>query len=175
MKLLNIESSGLIRVQMLIFALIFAALLFFVPAGAFASTAISPTAVAAAAEPRAVGWEDLIKLFTPEVWMGIVFALAGLFTPWVTTFMKQVLKTKGDQTKVVNYVIVGLLAGLLPYATGVYGYTYQGLLYAIVVSLLRGIGDQKIYESRQLAAKKAARTVLQETEVQPNMPDGYSK
>lgn len=123
---------------------------------------VPPTAETPGAQ---IGWIDLKALLTPEVWAFLVLMFASQVTPPITTWFKQKFKTHGDMTKNVNTAITSILTGLLPFLLGLYGYTFQGFIYAVVVALLRAFFDQKNYEATQTASKKAARVVLAEAEI----------
>jgi hypothetical protein len=113
-------------------------------------------ALAQAASPAPpVGWADIRALFTPEVMAGVVFVLAGLLTGPLTALAKNVIKSEGVTTQTVNAMIVAFLAGLIPYAAGAYGYSAAGLVYALIVTLLRALADNGIYK-RQVQTQTSA-------------------
>lgn len=155
----------MLKAQLGIAAFLSLLALVFIP-GVASGQSVTTSPVGVVSSPAApVGWSDLSTLFTPELSAALVLLLAGSITPALTTWAKQIFKTNGDATKTVSYVVSALVSGLVPFASGIYGYTVQGLIYALSVSVIRSLLDQKKYEANTLTAKKAARVVLQEAEL----------
>jgi hypothetical protein len=73
----------------------------------------------------------------------------------------------------VNAVIAAVLAGLIPYALGAYGYSAAGLVYALVVTTLRALTDNGIYK-RQVQVQSSAieKTLPLPTPPAPDAPRG---
>jgi xanthosine utilization system XapX-like protein len=93
---------------------------------------------AAVPDPTANDWRTL---FTPPVWVMILGFLGTLITMPITTVLKNILKTEGINTLIVNSVVNTFLLGLIPWLTGTVPF-----LYAVLSSLI-GIGMDKLTHS----------------------------
>lgn len=99
-------------------------------------------------QPINVNLDSIRQLLTPEVTGVLIFFLAGQITTALTTIFKDRLDSSGNGTKTISFVVTTLLAGVLPFALGWYGYTVTGFVYAVVVAVLRAITDQGLYKTR---------------------------
>ena len=93
-------------------------------------------------------WGDVKSLFTPEVISVLVFLIAGKITPGLTGLLKHWFKTEGATTERLNYIVSLVVAGLVPLALGGYGYTLSGMVYAVLISVLRAWTDQGNYKNK---------------------------
>lgn len=121
---------------------------------------ISGLAMAAvSATPVVVTKSTWAQLFTEPVWATITFVIVGWFSSPLTSYLKKWFKTEGDQTKRLNYLITFVLTTIItamhPFVVGQYQFSFQSLLYVIVVAVVRSITDQGTYQ-RDVQARVSA-------------------
>lgn len=121
--------------------------------------------------PVTITPESFKALLTPETWAVIVFWVAGWITSPLTALIKKMWNTSGVTTERTHAVLVAFLTGIFPLMMGAYGYTALGVLYAVLVVLLRILVDRGNYDKN--AQQMAKGMILAESKIVEQVPDPY--
>jgi hypothetical protein len=109
-------------------------------------TMVFAAVVAPVATPQIADWG---KLLSDPAILGAVIAptISSLFTMPLTQFIKDYFEWDGKQAELLNGALNTLVLAVLPFISGVYTFTLEGLLYAALMALLGFAADKGIWKT----------------------------